>query len=131
MDLVSRLDHTIAKAIENEAIVGAVTIVARDGEVLYRKAAGHFDREANKPMFPEAIFRLASVTKPIVAATALAMIERDLIGLDNAVSDHLDWFRPKLADGREPKITIRHLLTHTSGLSYDGITASTSTSSAP
>jgi CubicO group peptidase (beta-lactamase class C family) len=119
MDLTTRLDTAIAKAIAEQRIVGAVTIVARDGEVIYRKANGHFDREANKPMFPEAIFRLASVTKPIVAATALAMIERDLIGLDNAVSDHLDWFRPKLADGSEPKITIRQLLTHTSGLTYD------------
>lgn len=119
MDLTERLDTAVGKAISEDRIVGAVTLVARDGEVLYRKAAGHFDREAGKAMFPEAIFRLASVTKPLVAATALAMVERDLIGLDNAVSDHLDWFRPKLADGTEPKITIRQLLTHTSGLGGD------------
>jgi CubicO group peptidase (beta-lactamase class C family) len=119
MDLTARLDTAVAKAIAEQRIVGAVTLVSRDGEIVYRKAAGHFDREANKPIFPEAIFLLASVTKPMVAATALAMIERDLIGLDNAVADHLEWFRPKLPDGREPKITIRHLLTHTSGLSYN------------
>src|SRR5690606_27796417 len=70
-------------------------------------------------MQEDAIFRLASVTKPLVAATALAMIERKLLGLDNAVHDHLPWFRPKLQDGRQPKITIRQLLNHTSGLDYE------------
>ena len=128
MNLEARIDKTISDAIAGNSIVGAVTIVARDGDILYRKAAGHFDREAGKPMFPEAIFRLASITKPIVAATALAMVERSLLGLDNAVADHLPWFRPKLADGTEPKITIRQLLTHTSGLVYglgsaEGVTA--------
>ncbi len=119
MDLTERIDAAVGESIKNVNIVGAVTIVARDGEVVYRKADGWLDREAGTPMFPEAIFRLASVTKPLVAATALAMVERGLLGLDNNVHDHLPWFRPKLADGREPKITIRHLLTHTSGLGYD------------
>jgi CubicO group peptidase (beta-lactamase class C family) len=118
MDFETRVDEAIAKAISEGRIVGAVTIIAKDGDIIYRKAAGHFDREADKPMFAEAIFRLASVTKPLIAATALAMVERGLLGLDNAVSDHLPWFRPKLADGHEPKISIRHLLTHTSGLVY-------------
>lgn len=119
MNLTERLDRAVGKAIAEERIVGAVTIVARDGNILYRKADGWLDREAGTRMRPDAIFRLASVTKPMVAATALAMVERKLLGLDNAVSDHLPWFRPKLADGSEPKITIRQLLTHTSGLGYD------------
>jgi CubicO group peptidase (beta-lactamase class C family) len=128
LDFETRVDQTIESAIDRETIVGAVTIVARDGEIIYRKAAGWFDREARKPMFPEAIFRLASVTKPMVAATALAMVDRGLIGLDNAVADHLPWFRPRLTDGTQPKIAIRHLLTHTSGLtnaipSETGVTA--------
>jgi CubicO group peptidase (beta-lactamase class C family) len=119
MDFETRVDQTIQSAIDRNTIVGSVTIVARDGEVIYRKAAGWFDREAGRPMVPEAIFRLASVTKPLVAATALAMLDRGLIGLDNAVADHLPWFKPKLADGTQPKITIRHLITHTSGLTYN------------
>ncbi len=118
MDLTDRLDRAVESSIASGKVVGAVTIVARDGDILYRKAHGYLDREAGTPMVPDAVFRLASVTKPIVAATALAMMDRGLIGLDNAVSDHLPWFRPKL-EGREPKITIRHLLTHTSGLGYD------------
>ncbi len=119
MDLTERIDAVVDSSIRNEKIVGAVTIVTRDGEVVYRKADGWLDRESGTPMVPEAIFRLASLTKPLVAATALAMAERGLLGLDNNVHDHLPWFRPRLADGREPKIMIRHLLTHTSGLGHD------------
>lgn len=118
MDLAGRVDRVIDDALARNTIVGAVTIVARDGEILYRRARGAFDREAGTPMTAEAIFRLASVTKPLVAATALAMHDVGLLGLDNAVADHLPWFRPRLADGTEPKITIRHLLTHTSGITY-------------
>lgn len=119
MNLTERLDRTIADAIERRSIIGAVTIVLEDGETIYRRAAGHFDREAGRPMFPEAIFRIASVTKPLVAATALALIERGRFSLDSVVADLLPWFRPRLADGSAPAITIRHLLTHTSGITYE------------
>jgi CubicO group peptidase (beta-lactamase class C family) len=119
LDLTDRIDTAVDDAIGGGRIVGAVTLVARDGEIVYRKAAGWFDREAGTRMPPEAIFRLASVTKPLIAATALAMVERGLLGLDNNVHDHLPWFRPRMQDGREPRITIRQLLTHTSGLGYD------------
>ena len=114
----SLLDHVIDSAIARRKIVGAVVLVARNGEVVYRRIAGLADREAGKPMTEDAIFRLASVTKPIVAATALAMIERGRLGLDDAVASHLPYFTPKLADGRQPTITIRQLLTHTAGLAY-------------
>ena len=118
MDLQQRLDAVVEAAL-GDRIVGSVTLVARNGEIVYRRAAGFFDREAGIPMREDAIFRLASVTKPLVAATALGMLERGLLGLDNAVSDHLPYFRPRLQDGSEARITVRHLLTHTSGLGYD------------
>jgi len=118
MDLVSRLDKIVDTAIASEKLVGTVTLVKRHGEELYSRAAGWLDREAKLPMRRDAIFRLASVTKPMVAATALAMVERGLIGLDNAVSDHLPYFRPKSPDGREARILVRHLLSHSSGLGY-------------
>ncbi len=118
MSLEERIDKAVASAIAKNAIAGAVTVVAKGGKVVYRKAAGHFDREAGIPMFPEAIFRLASVTKPIVSATALAMVDAGVLNLTDVVSDHLPWFKPKLPDGSQPSMTIRHLLNHTSGLTY-------------
>jgi CubicO group peptidase (beta-lactamase class C family) len=114
----TRLDRVIDEAIGGNRIVGTVIIVARNGEVVYRRAAGLADREAGRAMQEDAIFRLASLTKPLVAATALALIERGALGLDRLVSDRLPDFRPRRVDGFAPDITIRQLLTHTAGLGY-------------
>ncbi|GLQ57900.1 serine hydrolase domain-containing protein [Devosia nitrariae] len=112
------IDRVIDNALAARRIVGTVVLVARDGETVYRRAAGLADREAGKVMEENTIFRLASVTKPIVAATALALIDQGGLGLDDAVETHLPYFTPRLADGRRPAITIRQLLTHTAGLAY-------------
>lgn len=113
-----RVDQVVDRAIEDGRIVGAMILIARRGEILYSRAAGLADRETNKPMTADAIFRLASVTKPVVATAALALVEAGAIGLDDPISKYIPEFRPKLADGGEPVITIRQLLTHTAGLSY-------------
>ena len=115
--LVERLDAAIDAAV-GTSIVGTVVLVAADGETVYARAAGHADREAGDPVALDTIFRLASVTKPIVSVAALALVERGTIGLDDPVTRFLPDFRPKLADGREAVITVRNLLTHTSGLIY-------------
>lgn len=117
-DMTARLDAAIDKAIDERRIVGMVILVARGGETVFRRAAGLADREAGRPMEETAIFRLASITKPMVAATALALVDQALVSLDDPVTRFLPDFRPRLADGTEPVITIRHLLTHTSGLGY-------------
>jgi CubicO group peptidase (beta-lactamase class C family) len=116
--LQSRIDQALESALARKTIVGAVILVARDGRIAYRRAAGLVDREASRPMREDAIFRLASLTKPIVAAAALAMMDAGKLGLDDPVARWLPDFRPKLADGRTPDILIRHLLTHTAGLAY-------------
>jgi CubicO group peptidase (beta-lactamase class C family) len=117
-DFGGRVDQVVDRAIAEERIVGAVILVARHGEILFSRAAGLADREANKPMATDAIFRLASVTKPVVATAALALVEAGVIGFDDPVTKFIPEFRPKLRDGSEPIITIRQLLTHTAGLDY-------------
>lgn len=112
------IDDVVDAAISSKKLVGTVVLMAKDGEIVYRRAAGMADREAGFPMREDTIFRLASVTKPIVTAAAMRLIEQGRIGLDDPVTKWLPDFRPKLADGIEPTILIRHLLTHTSGLSY-------------
>jgi len=114
----ARLDAVIDQAIRDSVIVGAVVLVAEEGELVYRRTAGHADREAGRRTTEDTIFRLASVTKPMVAAAALSLAEAGVIGLDDPVTRFLPDFRPRLADGSEPVITLRHLLTHTSGLIY-------------
>jgi CubicO group peptidase (beta-lactamase class C family) len=116
--LASRMDPVIDRAIAQAQIVGAVMLVARRGTLVYQRAAGAADREAQRAMTADAIFRYSSLTKLIVSATALTLIESGRLGLEDPVTKWLPEFRPRLPDGREPLITTRHLLTHTAGLSY-------------
>ena len=118
-DITSRIDAALASASNEKRIVGAVIAVMQDGELIHLKPYGLANREQGKPMTEDAIFRLASITKPIVTAAAMRMIELGKFGLDTPVTDFLPDFRPKAPDGSTPTITIRHLLTHTAGLSYD------------
>ena len=117
-DFGGRVDQVVDRAIDEERIVGAMILIAQRGEILYSRAAGLADRESKKPITADAIFRLASVTKPVVATAALALVEAGVIGLDDPVAKFIPEFRPRLADGSEPVMTVRQLLTHTAGLSY-------------
>ena len=113
-----RLDQVMDEAIAANRIVGGVLLVRRRGELVYRRAAGLADREAGRAIQEDTIFRLASITKPLVAATALALIERGTLSFEQHIDEWLPGFRPRLSDGRAPDITIRHLLTHTAGFGY-------------
>ncbi len=117
--LSERVDAAVDSAIKEKRLVGAVVAVMKEGELAHFKAYGLADREAGRAMKEDAIFRLASISKPIVTAAAMRMIELGKFGLDTPVTDFLPDFRPKAPDGSTPTITIRHLLTHTAGLSYD------------
>lgn len=115
----ARLDAAIDAALAEERLVGGVVTVSRRGEQVYQRAFGLADREAERPVTPDTIFRLASVTKPVVCITALRLIEQDEMALEDAVHEWLPDFRPVGPDGQPATIRIRHLLTHTSGISYD------------
>lgn len=114
----ARLDAAIDRALEERRVVGAVVLIAREGRVVYRRAAGFANRERGAAMREDAIFRLASVTKPFVTAAALRFVQEGKIALDDPVTRFLPAFRPALSDGETPAITVRQLLTHTAGLSY-------------
>jgi CubicO group peptidase (beta-lactamase class C family) len=93
-------------------------LVSRAGEIEYERAAGFADREANIPVTQETIFRWASLTKPLVSACALALLDQKVISLDDPITKFLPDFAPRLPDGSTPTITIAHLLTHTAGMTY-------------
>lgn len=113
-----RLDAVIDAAVHEKRIVGAVVLAAQDGRLFYERAAGFADREAAVPAQTRTIFRLASVSKPIVSGLVMQLVEAGRIGLDDAVTRFLPTFRPRLEDGTEPVISIRQLLTHSSGIGY-------------
>ncbi|VWC27071.1 serine hydrolase [Burkholderia lata] len=113
-----RLDDALDRALADARMVGAVVLVARDGELRYARAVGFADREAGTPMREDALFRLASVTKPVVAAAAMRLVAAGSIALDEPVTRWLPEFRPTLPDGTPAVITLRQLLSHTAGLGY-------------
>ncbi|MER5113995.1 serine hydrolase domain-containing protein [Serratia marcescens] len=112
------IDGAIEQALREKRLVGAVVLVAQGGESVYHRAAGMADREAGKPMALNTLFRLASVSKPIVSTVALALMAQGAMRLDDPITRWLPNFRPRLADGTTPLMTLRHLMTHTAGLSY-------------
>ena len=114
----SRIDAVIERAISEQRLVGAVVLVSHDGKIVYQRAAGLADREAKRPMQVDTVFRFSSVTKPIVSAAAMALVDKGKLSLDDPVTKWLPEFRPKLASGEAPTITVRQILTHTSGLGY-------------
>ena len=93
-------------------------MVAQAGETLYRHSFGLADREAGQKAGFDTIYRLASLTKPMVSLTALALCDAGKLSLEDAVADHLPFFTPSY-QGKTPAIRIRQLLTHTAGLSYN------------
>ena len=105
-------------AVDKKHIVGSVVIVAKEGEIIYQQASGHADQEHKKTMRVDSQFLLSSVTKPIVSAAILCLVEKGILNLNAPVTDYLPNFTPKLENGQQPVITLHHLLTHSAGLKY-------------
>lgn len=96
------IDAVIEKAITSGKIVGTVVIVVKSGETVYSRAAGYADRETQKATDTRTIFRLASVTKPLVAATALALVDKGRLALSDLARDYLPISDPGSQMERSP-----------------------------
>ncbi len=116
--LSTRIQNVIQQALETHRLVGSVVLVAHHGALIYQQAAGCADREHTQPMALDTIFRLASVSKPIVSTAALVLVAQGKFGLDDDISRWLPEFQPRLPDGSATPITVRQLLSHTAGLGY-------------
>ncbi|WP_235537796.1 serine hydrolase [Pelomonas sp. Root1217] len=103
--------------------LGAVVLLARDGCALHHRAHGHRDLPRREPMPLDAIFRIYSMTKPIASVAVLMLMEEGALALDDPVERHLPEFAgQRLRDGAKPRrpVTLRQLLTHTSGFDTAG-----------
>lgn len=114
--LAERLESIALAAIDARKIVGAVLVAFRQGELFHQGTWGLADREAARPMAADTLFRLSSLTKPVVAAAFLAMVDKGLIRPEDDIRNYLPEFTPALADGTRPLIRLAHLLTHTAGI---------------
>lgn len=143
---LGRIHDAIQRHLEASDFSGAVTLVARKGRIAHLEAHGRLDLKSNTPMPTDAIFRIASMSKPITAAAILILMEEGKLRLSDPVSRFIPEFKAlKVAVPIEPgpgpaaeragqpqfytvpssrEISIRDLLTHTSGLVSGGISAS-------
>ncbi len=138
-----RIDEVVQRYIDDHLISGAVTVVGRHGQIAHYEAQGLMDIEAKTPMRKDAIFRMASMSKPVTGVAILMLMEEGKLRLTDPVSRFIPEFKdqtvampkgPARPTGRggameQPiytvpasrDITIRDLLTHTSGLESSGI----------
>jgi CubicO group peptidase (beta-lactamase class C family) len=133
-DRLIRIDKMLQQSIDSGWIVGAVGFIARDGKIVYNKAFGINDIETKSPMRTDDIFRIASQTKAITSVAVMMLFEEGKFLLDDPISKYIPEFtNPSVLDRFNEKdttfatipanreITIRDLLTHTSGIDYAGI----------
>lgn len=113
----SSIDQIVNHAVDDHQLPGAVVVVGHGGHVVFRRAYGMRSLEpTQEPMTPDTIFDMASLTKPLATAVAVMQLyEQGRIGLNDPVAKYLPEFG---ANGKQD-ITIRHLLTHYSGLPPD------------
>lgn len=127
---LERIDVMIQKEIDHNVIPGAVCLVARNGKIVYHKAFGMADHESNRTFQTNDIFRIASQSKAITSTAVMMLWEHGLFGLDDPISRYIPEFKdPVVLDTVYPdgsydvipankEISIRHLLTHSSGIGY-------------
>ncbi len=121
--------HLERRYLDQKKIAGALTLVARRGKVAHLAPVGMMDRERGKPMREDTIFRIYSMSKPITSVALMTLYEHGHFGLDDAVHKYIPSFSDlRVYEGGnhplfatrpvERPMTIRDLLTHTSGLTY-------------
>ena len=127
---LDRLTAELQEYVDEEDVAGIVVLVAKDGKVVYDEALGQRDIAAGAPMEMDTIFRIASQTKAIVSAGVLLLQEEGELLVEDPVGKYLpEWMETTVAVPREDgsgydvvpaerPITIRDLLTHTSGVPY-------------
>lgn len=113
---------TVTEAIQAQVdageIAGAVSLVLKPDRAVHFAVCGHADLAAKKPMEKDAIFWIASMTKPVVSCAILMLQDEGKLSVDDPASKYLPALVGlKTADGRSGNPTLKHLLTHTSGLS--------------
>ena len=123
---LERIAPVMESYVDERGVVGISTMISRRGEIVHAEQFGFQDKEAATPMAPDTIFRIYSMTKPIVSTALMLLHEEGAFQLEQPVAQFLPAFGATkvlaadgtLADQARP-MQIRDLMTHTSGLTYD------------
>lgn len=131
---LSKIDKMVEEHMANKWIPGAVVLIARNGKIVYHKAYGYADVDTKTALKKDNIFRIASQSKAITSLAVMIQYEEGKFGLDDPISKYIPEFKnPKVLANlnwkdttytttpAKSEITIRQLLTHTSGIDYAGI----------
>jgi CubicO group peptidase (beta-lactamase class C family) len=126
---LERMHHLVQGYIDDGKYAGAITLIARDGRIVDVRTYGYRDLAAKRPMERDTLCYIYSLTKVAIAVTTLTLWEEGRFNLDDPVAQYLPEFahmqvitggtpeKPELVDARP--VTIRQLLNHTAGFSYD------------
>ncbi len=125
------IDAILQRAVQQGTVPGVVAVVANKDSILYEGAFGLMDVGKQKKMTKDAIFRIASMTKPVTSVAVMMLVEQGKLSLDDPVSKYVPSFKGRemiatfnASDANyttkpsEKEVLIRHLLTNTSGLAY-------------
>lgn len=113
--LRTRFDSLIEQGLKDDPMPGIAVGIVQHGRLVYARGFGlRVMGDRSKTITPETLFHMASITKPFVATAVMQLRERGKIDLDAPVTKYVPYFR--LEDGRAAKITVRQMLTHSSGM---------------
>lgn len=112
---------TLSERMEHYQVPGVSVAVIEDGQVDWARGYGLADVETREPVTTETLFQAASISKPVAAMAALSLVDAGVLELDAPVNQYLrDWTLPENDFTSERPVTLRHLLTHTGGLTVHG-----------
>jgi CubicO group peptidase (beta-lactamase class C family) len=130
-DSLELVEPFVQKFIDSSYLAGAVVMVSKNNKIVYTNTIGHFNRGKTQAIKEDDIFRIASMTKPIITVAAMQLYEQGKLDVNDPVSKYIPGFREmKIVENfnkkdssyttrpAEKEITIHHLLTQTSGLAY-------------
>ncbi len=110
----AQVDRLVEHLMKTYDIPGMALGVVQDGEVVFAKGFGVKSRATQEPVTTRSLFHMASVSKPFVATAMVRLAEEGQLDLDASPGEYLDYF--ELDDARAESITLRHMLTHSSGM---------------
>jgi CubicO group peptidase (beta-lactamase class C family) len=125
-EVIARLDVEMQRHVAAKNVAGISALIHKDGVRGWFETFGMADIEKGRAMEKDAIFRLMSMTKPIIALAALTLYDEGKFTLDEPISKHCpEWAKPKVKEGgavvpAKAAITPRMLMSHSSGLGYGG-----------
>lgn len=113
---LEQIDKHIIHTMNDHSLIGVGVGIVHSGETVYAKGFGLANTEQNRPVTPDTVFRIASITKTFTAIGLMQLWEQGKFDLDHPINDYLEWYRVQHTFSSAPAVQFRHMLTHTSGI---------------